>query len=149
MVCDKVKVKSKEPLFEAGSLWDRVWGATIQIKEVRPFRWKSNRLTAKKQTLDYQSQMLTKNIRDLDNHPSTQSFSTSLLKRLHERSCIHNIGLASVAHRLDSSIQRINRYLIDNSVRFDSIYPVDCELSAGLPTLLSPEISPGNEGWYG
>ena len=90
-----------------------------------------------------------KNIRDLDNHPSTQSFSTSLLKRLHERSCIHNIGLASVAHRLDSSIQPINRYPIDNSVSFDSIYPVDCELSAGLPTLLSPEISPGNEGWYG
>ena len=41
------------------------------------------------------------------------------------------IVLASVVQRLDSAIQQINHYPMDNSIGFHSTYLVDSDLSSG------------------
>ena len=39
--------------------------------------------------------------------------------------------LAPVVQTLDSAIQRINHYPLDNSIGFASVYPLDSDLSGG------------------
>ena len=41
------------------------------------------------------------------------------------------IDLAPVVQMLDSGIHRINHYSLDNSIGFDSVYPLDSDLSGG------------------
>ena len=38
---------------------------------------------------------------------------------------------APVVRRVDSAIQWINRYPLDNSIGFASVYPLDSDLSGG------------------
>ena len=39
--------------------------------------------------------------------------------------------LAPVVRRVDSTMHWINRYPLDNSIDFASVYPLDSDLSAG------------------
>ena len=39
--------------------------------------------------------------------------------------------LAPVARKVDSAIQRINRYPLDSAISFPNTYPLDSDLSGG------------------
>ena len=41
------------------------------------------------------------------------------------------VQLAPVVQRVDSAIQWINYYPLDNTINFDSTYPLDSDLSTG------------------
>ena len=54
------------------------------------------------------------------------------------------INLASVAQRVDNTIQWINLYLLDNSIGFDSTYPMHSDLSPVYQYPTFQQLRPGS-----
>ena len=55
----------------------------------------------------------------------------TLLSSLGSSVAWQEIQLASVVQTLDSTIQRIKIYLVDNAIGFPNTYPLDSDLSGG------------------
>ena len=51
--------------------------------------------------------------------------------------------LAPVVQRVDSTIQWINYYPLDNAINFDSTYPLDSDLSKGWHYPPFEQLGPG------
>ena len=62
---------------------------------------------------------------------SLNSVCQSKQMDIHIRSWNHDKHQAPVVQRVDSAIQWINYYPLDNAINFDSTYPVDSDLSNG------------------
>ena len=62
---------------------------------------------------------------------TAQSAPVEYLDKLCMIGYVASKDLAPVVQTIDSAIRRINHYLLDNSIGFASVYPLDSDLSSG------------------